>query len=89
MTTYTESTKKAIYKHRDANRDEYNERQRNYYHKIKENPEWKENYNIRCREANKKYRDKKLLESGVEKKPRGRPRKITIEAELELEEVIF
>lgn len=87
MTSYTESTKKAIYKYRDANRDEYNERQRNYYHKVKENSEWRENYNFRCREANKKYRDKKLLQSGLEKRPRGRPRKITIE--VELEEVIF
>ena len=71
---YNENIKKAIYKHRDNNRPAYNERQRNYYAKLSDDPDWKQRFNERCREANRKYREKRRLE--VPPRPRGRPRKI-------------
>lgn len=73
---YGESAKKAIYKHREANRDEYNERQRKYYSDKILDAEWKEKFNERCKEANRKYREKKRL--SVPPRPRGRPRKESI-----------
>jgi|688.fasta_scaffold59496_6 hypothetical protein len=71
---YTEAVKKAVKKYRANHIEEYNEFQRLYYHKKKDDAEWKEQFNIRCREANKRYRDKK--KENTEVKPRGRPRKI-------------
>tara|TARA_R100000951_G_C2497026_1_gene136240 strand:- start:208 stop:492 length:285 start_codon:yes stop_codon:yes gene_type:complete len=70
---YNENIKKAIYKHRENNRPAYNERQRNYYAKLSEDEEWRTCFNERCREANRKYREKKRLENPP--KARGRPRK--------------
>jgi hypothetical protein len=72
---YTESEKKAIYKNRDNNRDQYNERQRNYYADKITNEEWKTKFNERCKEANREYRRRKAELNPP--KPRGRPRKIT------------
>jgi hypothetical protein len=73
-TTYTPSAKKAIDKYRTKNVEKYNESQRNYYNEAKEDPEWKQKFNERCKENNRKYRDKKRLENPP--KPRGRPRKV-------------
>ncbi len=70
---YNENIKKAIYKHRENNRPAYNERQRNYYAKLSEDAEWRTCFNERCREANRKYREKKRLENPP--RARGRPRK--------------
>lgn len=71
-TTYTESIKNAIYKHRANNLDAYNERQRDYYNKSKQDEEWYEKFKERCRKNNKAYRDRK--NNGVVKK-KGRPPK--------------
>ena len=76
QSTYTEAVKRAILKHSASHIPEYNEFSRAYYHKKKEDAEWKEQFNAKCREANKKYRDKKRVELGEGVRPKGRPRKI-------------
>jgi hypothetical protein len=73
-TYYTPSVKNAIMKYRAKNVDKYNEFQRQYYHNKKEDDEWKARFNERCREANKRYRDK--LRGDSPPQPRGRPRKV-------------
>lgn len=70
---YRPSVKKAIMNYRAKNIVKYNEFQRQYYHTKKEDEEWKTNFNERCKEANRKYRERKRLESPP--LPRGRPRK--------------
>jgi len=75
-TYYSPSVKKAIMNYRAKNIVKYNEFQRQYYHNKKEDEEWKEKFNERCKEANRKYREKKRLESPP--LPRGRPRKISV-----------
>jgi hypothetical protein len=71
--TYNPSVKKAIDKYRSKNVEKYNLLQREYYNEAKEDPEWKEKFNARCRENNKKYRERLRLENPP--KPIGRPRK--------------
>lgn len=71
--TYTESAKKAIDKYRSKNVEKYNELQRKYYNKSKEDEEWRQKFNERCRENNRRYREKKRLENPP--KARGRPKK--------------
>ena len=72
-TSYTPAVKKAIDKYRSKNIDRYNELQRQYYEANKEDEEWKQKFNERCKENNKKYRERKRLENPP--KPKGRPRK--------------
>jgi len=72
-TTYTPAVKKAIDKYRNKNVEKYNELQRDYYNEAKQNEEWKAKFNERCKENNKRYREKKRLENPP--KPKGRPRK--------------
>ena len=73
-TTYTPAAKKAIDKYRSKNIEKYNEFQRNYYNEAKQDEEWKDKFNERCRLNNKTYREKKkALKPSV---PRGRPRKV-------------
>ena len=72
-TSYTPAVKKAIDKYRSKNIDRYNELQRQYYETNKEDEEWKQKFNERCKENNKKYRERKRLENPP--KPKGRPRK--------------
>ena len=76
-TYYRPSVKKAIMNYRAKNINKYNEFQRQYYHTKKGDEEWKEKFNERCKEANRKYREKKRLESPP--LPRGRPRKLNVE----------
>jgi type I site-specific restriction-modification system R (restriction) subunit len=71
--SYTPAVKKAIDKYRSKNVDRYNELQRQYYETNKEDEEWKQKFNERCKENNKKYRERKRLENPP--KPKGRPRK--------------
>lgn len=71
--TYSSAVKKAIDKYRANNVAKYNELQRRYYNESKDNEEWKEKFNERCRINNQKYREKKRTENPP--KPRGRPRK--------------
>jgi hypothetical protein len=70
---YTPAVKKAIEKYRSKNVEKYNELQRQYYNDAKTDDEWKQNFNERCKENNRKYREKKRLANPP--KPRGRPRK--------------
>ena len=70
--TYTPAVKKAIDKYRSKNVEKYNELQRQYYNDAKEDEEWKQKFNERCRENNRKYREKKRLANPP--KTRGRPR---------------
>ena len=72
-TSYTPAVKKAIDKYRSKNIHRYNELQRQYYEANKEDEEWKQKFNERCKENNKKYRERKRLENPP--KPKGRPRK--------------
>jgi len=74
---YTPSVKKAIMNYREKNVDKYNEFQRNYYHTKKTDEEWNERFKERCREANKRYREKKRENQPPRK--RGRPRKIIVD----------
>ena len=73
MNTYTPAAKKAIDKYRICNVDKYNELQRKYYNVAKQNDEWRIKFNERCKENNKKYREKKRALNPP--KPLGRPRK--------------
>tara|TARA_R110002167_G_scaffold172178_4_gene370455 strand:+ start:2809 stop:3084 length:276 start_codon:yes stop_codon:yes gene_type:complete len=77
-TTYTPAMKKAIKKYRLNDVEAYNGRQRNYYNNNKDDPEWRERFNERCRKANAIYREKKREELGGALKPQGRPRKIPV-----------
>ena len=72
----SESMKRAQTKYREKNIEKYNEKQRAYYDNKKNDPDWKEHHNAKCRLANARYREKKKLEKGGDLKPRGRPRKI-------------
>jgi hypothetical protein len=72
-TTYTENVKKAIYKYREKNIEQYNSFQRMYYENKKNDTEWKKQFNERCRLNNAKYREKRRQDNPP--KPKGRPRK--------------
>ena len=82
--TYTPAVKRAIMKHREKNVDKYNEFQREYYHQQKEDPSWYEKFCLRCKEANKRYREKKRIELGAEIRQRGRQRIQPISREIEV-----
>ena len=71
--TYTPAVKKAIDKYRSKNVAKYNELQRQYYNEAKEDEEWRQKFNERCKVNNQKYREKKRLANPP--KPKGRPRK--------------
>ena len=69
---YNEKKRAAIYKHRHANVDAYNAYQRAYYKRKAQDPEWKRKRALKCKEANRRYREKKLMVT--EPKPKGRPK---------------
>ena len=71
---YNKAVREAIYRHRHSNREKYNTYMRQYYQRKSGDPVWKENRLKKCREANKRYRDKQHEEQQL--KPRGRPKKI-------------
>jgi len=71
--TYTPAVKRAIDKYRSKNPEKYNELQRQYYSEAKEDEEWRQKFNERCKENNRKFREKKRLANPP--KPKGRPRK--------------
>ena len=73
--TYTPAVKKAIDKYRSKNPEKYNELQRQYYNEAKEDEEWREKFNQRCKENNRKYRERKRLANPPN--PKGRPRNPT------------
>ena len=88
-----DKNREAVYKWRKtpAGNDKYNEYQMELYKKLSANDEWRLKYNERCREANRRYREKKAIEDGTadkkkkkmeerqakiaNKKPVGRPAK--------------
>ena len=72
---YNEITKEYIYKWMRENPEKYNEYHRKYYAVKKEDPEWREKHNERCREYNKRHAEKKR--NGEPPKPRGRPKNPT------------
>jgi hypothetical protein len=59
--TYTESVKRAIIKYREKNPNSNKLNAKSYYDKHKENEEWRAKYNEKCRQANKRYYEKKKL----------------------------
>lgn len=71
---YTDAVKRAIVTYREKHTEKYNEFQRNYYHTKKQDEEWNDKFKERCREANRRCREKKRENSPPAK--RGRPRKI-------------
>lgn len=71
---------------------EYNQYQRELYHKMIVDDEWKKTFNDRCKSHNKKYRDAKRAEriaAGEVIKPRGRPRLPEIDDTIEVKEVVL
>jgi len=73
-------------------KSEYNTYQRELYHKLVENEDWKHSFNERCKGHNKKYRDAKRAEriaNGEVIKPRGRPRLPEIDDSIVLTEVVL
>lgn len=68
------SQQRATEKYRLKNLDKFNATYRRYYDKKKDDPEWKANFNERCKENNRKYREKMKL-INPPKNPRGRPKK--------------
>ena len=80
--SYTEAHRRAQQKYREKYPDKYNDAQRKLYDDKKKDDDWKQKFNERSRLNNKKYREKKkqeLIESGVEVKNKGRPRKLVNE----------
>jgi hypothetical protein len=59
--TYTDSQKKAIKNYQIKNPDKMKEISKSYYHRMKENPEWRAKKFERSRINNKKYYDEKKL----------------------------
>lgn len=85
-TYYTPAVKRAIMKHRERNKEKYNEAQLQYYHLKKQDEEWKRKFTERCRKANEKFRQKQKEEReklNIPPKKRGRPRKIQEIEEIE------
>lgn len=68
------SQRRANEKYRLNNLDKFNADYRKYYDKKKDDPVWKARFNERCKENNRKYREKMNL-INPPKNPRGRPRK--------------
>lgn len=59
---YSKSVRDSIYRWRDKNRELYNSRRREYYHnRCERDPDFKAFHNERCREYNKKMREKKKI----------------------------
>jgi hypothetical protein len=80
--TYTQAHKEAQQRYREKYPEKYCESQRKLYERKKDDPEWKAKFNERCKANNALYRQKKKEEKealGVVTKPRGRPRKLTID----------
>lgn len=61
--TYNESQKRAIYNYYERNPNKNNENAKQYYDRMKENPEWRAKYNERMRNNALKRKEKKKLET--------------------------
>ena len=56
---YNPTVREAIYRYRSKNREGYNQKCKDYYHKKMEDPEARRFHNARCREYNRKARERK------------------------------
>ena len=77
--TYTPAHFRAQTKYREKYPEKYKELQKKYYEAYKLNDEWRNNFNAKARENNKKCRERKKqekIEKGEELRARGRPKKI-------------
>lgn len=76
---YSDAHRRAQQKYRKSHPEKTKEQTKKTYETLKQNKEWVEEHNRRNREYQKKKYDERkaeLLASGIELKPRGRPRKI-------------
>ena len=86
--TYTPAHFRAQTKYREKYPEKYKELQKKYYETYKLDDEWRNNFNAKARENNKKCRERKKLEKiekGEELRGRGRPKKIAISVETPIE----
>lgn len=56
---YNTTVREAIYRYRSKNVEGYNQKCKDYYHKKMEDPEARRFHNARCREYNRKARERK------------------------------
>ena len=85
--TYTPAHFRAQTKYREKYPEKYKELQKKYYETYKLDDEWRNNFNAKARENNKKCRERKKLEkieNGEEIRGRGRPKKIAVLTETSL-----
>lgn len=78
--TYTPAHFRAQTRYREKYPEKYKELQKKYYETYKLNDEWRNNFNAKARENNKKCRDRKKqekIEKGEIIRGRGRPKKTT------------
>lgn len=78
--TYTPAHFRAQTKYREKYPEKYKELQKKYYETYKLNDEWRNNFNAKARENNKKCRERKKqekIDKGELIRGRGRPPKIT------------
>jgi dolichyl-phosphate-mannose--protein O-mannosyl transferase len=77
--TYTPAHFRAQTKYREKYPEKYKELQKKYYETYKLNDEWRNNFNAKARENNKKCRERKKqekIDNGELIRGRGRPAKI-------------
>ena len=89
--TYTPAHFRAQTKYREKYPEKYKELQKKYYETYKLNDEWRNNFNAKAKENNKKCRERKKqqqIDEGFEIKPRGRPKKI-VNSEIQIKENII
>ena len=86
---YTPEYRETIYDWREKHREEYKNYQRIYYQQVRsKNEEMKKQFNANTLKAVKKYYAKKREEdeaNGVVRKPRGRPKKVIENQEVQVE----
>jgi len=76
---YSDAHRRAQNKYRKTHPEKAKEQSQKTYNTLKQNKEWVEEHNRKNREYQKKKYDERkaeLIASGVELKPRGRPRKV-------------
>ena len=56
---YNSTVREAIYRYRSKNKEGYNQKCKDYYHKKMADPEARKFHNARCREYNRKLRERK------------------------------
>ncbi len=56
---YNNAVREAIYRYRSKNKEGYNQKCKDYYHKKMEDPEARKFHNARCKEYNRKARARK------------------------------